>query len=227
MHLRLWSVPAHSSDPGSSACAATSLLPQPPGFLYPAPTCAACTPVRCAGTSRSAARNCATLTTGAAPTVSLVQDKETMPYRLWPIHLQSTRSVFFRPGTRANSRVFTSTTSSPCLSRISCGGIQYTPVLSIATDSTFLSFNHSAIFSNSGVVAPKCSTSRPGSYCFGAHTQCCVLPRSVPATLGRTTGRPSTSISWPDCLLVSRLICILLFAFPNTTARVGQTGILV
>jgi hypothetical protein len=111
MHLRLWSAPEHSSGPGSSACAATSLPPLPPGSLYPAPTCAACTPVL--------GRN--------------------------------------------------------------------EPV--------------------------------------GSPAQCCVLPRSIPATLGRTTGRPSTS--WSGCLVFSRLFCILLFAFPNTTALVGQTGILV
>src|ERR1019366_4863729 len=40
-------------------------------------------------------------------------------------HLQSTRSVFFRPGTLANCRVPTSTTSNPVLSNTSCGAIQY------------------------------------------------------------------------------------------------------
>jgi hypothetical protein len=48
-----------------------------------------------------------------------------------------------------------------------------------ATDSTFLCLSHSAIFSSSGVVAPKCSMSRPVSS-FGAYTRCCVLPRSIP-----------------------------------------------
>src|SRR5450755_4505854 len=60
-----------------------------------------------------------------------------------------------RPGTRDNCRVSVSSTSKPWLSSTSYGGIQYTPVLSIATHCTFHCFNHSAIFINSGVVLPK------------------------------------------------------------------------
>src|ERR1022692_2837194 len=44
-------------------------------------------------------------------------------------------------------------------------------------------------------VAPNSSTSRPGPPSLGAHTQCFLLPRSIPATLGRTTGNPSASSS--------------------------------
>ena len=113
------------------------------------------------------------------------------------IHMQSTRSVFFRPGTLANSRVFTSTTSKPYLSKTSCGAIQYTPVLSIATDSTFRSFIHSAILSNCGVVAPNSFTSLPDPSTFGAHTQWISLAKSIPATFGRSTGNPDRSSSLP------------------------------
>src|ERR1039458_7710905 len=63
-------------------------------------------------------------------------------------------------------------------------------------------------------VAPNSSTSRPGPPSFGAHAQCFLLPRSIPATLGRTTGNPSASSSLSGLLLVfSRFFAILLSAF--------------
>src|ERR1017187_2951786 len=63
-------------------------------------------------------------------------------------------------------------------------------------------------------VAPNSSSSRPCPPSFGAHAQCFLLPRSIPATLGRTTGNPSASSSLSGLLLVfSRFFDILLSAF--------------
>src|ERR1039457_2633124 len=63
-------------------------------------------------------------------------------------------------------------------------------------------------------VAPTSSSSRPCPPSFGAHAQCFLLPRSIPATLGRTTGNPSASSSLSGLLLVfSRFFDILLSAF--------------
>ncbi len=53
----------------------------------------------------------------------------------------------------------------------------------------------------------------------GAHTQCRSLPRSIPATLCRTTGSPAICFELPALTL--RLSCIFS-AFPNTTAQVGR-----
>src|SRR6266536_3337689 len=111
--------------------------------------------------------------------------------RRW-IHSQSLGSVFLlRPGTCASWRVSTSLTSKPCASNTSYGGIQYTPVLSSATDSTCRSLSHSTMRCNSGVVAPSLATSRPLPSLLGAHTQWSLLPRSIPATLRRMSGNPS------------------------------------
>src|SRR5579863_3077538 len=82
----------------------------------------------------------------------------------------------------------------------------------MATETTPRSFSHWSIFSNSGVVAPNSCTSRPWPSTVGAHTQWLWLPKSIPATLYRSTGNPSllvTSIvvsclsehespGWPD-----------------------------
>jgi hypothetical protein len=45
---------------------------------------------------------------------------------------------------------------------------------------------------NSGVVAPKLAISRPLPSKVGAHTQWRSLPRSIPATFRRITGKPSS-----------------------------------
>jgi hypothetical protein len=49
---------------------------------------------------------------------------------------------------------------------------------------------NSAIRVNSGVVAPKWAISRPAPSKVGAHTQWRSLPRSIPATFRRITGKP-------------------------------------
>src|SRR6185503_4851951 len=127
-------------------------------------------------------------------------------------------SVFLsRPGTRASCRVSTSSTAKPCASRISCGAIQYTPVLSIATDSTCRTFSHSAMRINSGVVPPKSAISRPLPSAVGAHTQWLPLPKSIPATFVRTIGKPC------NCpLVLDSLIFLHHLTFLSTPAQVGQ-----
>ena len=124
------------------------------------------------------------------------------------IHSQSVGSDFLsRPGTCASCRVSTSSTCKPCPSSTSCGAIQYTPVLSIATDSTCRAFSHSPMRISSAVVAPKRATSRPLLSSVGAHTQCCSLPRSIPATPRRMTGKPSS--------------CLLLFSEVSLSSLPG------
>src|ERR1022692_1053025 len=88
-------------------------------------------------------------------------------------------------------------------------------------------FGHTAILSNSDVVAPNSSSSRSGPPRLGAHTQCVSLPRSIPATLGRTTGSPSASTSLSGLLVVSRFLAILLSAFRTRQPRSADTRILV
>src|SRR4029077_1420082 len=61
----------------------------------------------------------------------------------------------------------------------------------MATDSTPQAWSHFVLRMSSGVVAPKSATSRLTPPATGAHTQCRSLPRSMPATLRRTTGKPS------------------------------------
>src|SRR5215472_8460916 len=61
----------------------------------------------------------------------------------------------------------------------------------MATDSTPQACSHFVIRMSSGVVAPKSATSRLMPPAAGAHTQCRSLPRSTPATLRLTTGKPS------------------------------------
>src|SRR5215467_15073007 len=61
----------------------------------------------------------------------------------------------------------------------------------MATDSTPQACSHFVIRMSSGVVAPKSATSRLMLPATGAHTQCRSLPRSMPATLRRITGKPS------------------------------------
>src|ERR1700676_4767585 len=48
--------------------------------------------------------------------------------------------------------------------------------------------------SSSAVVAPKLATSRALLSRVAAHTQCCSLPKSIPATLARMTGKPSIGL---------------------------------
>ena len=85
------------------------------------------------------------------------------------------------------------------------GDIPFSVVLSIATDSTCRAFSHSAMRINSEVVAPKLAISRPLPSRVGAHTQCCSLPRSIPATFRRMTGKP-----WSCLLLFEVSISFLL-----------------
>src|SRR5215471_17239075 len=92
----------------------------------------------------------------------------------------------------------------------------------MATDSTCRCLSHSAMRINSGVVAPKSAISRPLPSAVGAHTQCAVLPRSIPAIFRLINGRPCS------CLL---LLAELLFfrssgiCFPSErSAQVGYGG---
>jgi hypothetical protein len=84
------------------------------------------------------------------------------------IHWQSSASVL-RPGTRLSCRVSARITSIPRWSSTSNIGIQYTPVLSNATDVTPNCWSHAAISCRSGVVAPNTRISVPPSL-VGAHT---------------------------------------------------------
>ena len=125
-----------------------------------------------------------------------------------------------RPGTRASCRVSTSSTCNPCASNTSCGAIQNTPVLSIATDSARRAFSHSAMRISSAVVAPKLAISRPLPSGVGAHTQCCSLPRSIPATFRRITGNPWSCLRLPSELSIS---CFPAISLPHLSehARPG------
>src|ERR1019366_200743 len=75
-------------------------------------------------------------------------------------------------------------------------------------------------------VAPNSSSSRPCPPSFGAHAQCFLLPRSIPATLGRTTGNPSASSSLSG--LIIGFLTILrhpAIRLPNTTASRPTLGL--
>src|SRR5215831_2008094 len=133
------------------------------------------------------------------------------------IHSQSVGSDFLsRPGTRASCRVSTSSTCRPCASSTSCGAIQYTPVLSIATDSACRAFSHSAMRMSSAVVAPKLATSRALLSSVGAHTQCRSLPKSIPATLRRMTGKPSS------CFLLLLLSVVSFSSLPGIVISLSE-----
>jgi hypothetical protein len=109
------------------------------------------------------------------------------------IHWQSWKSVL-RPGTLCNCRALTRTTCRPRDSSSSYSGIQYTDVLSMATDSTFCSTNQSTSSFSCPVVVRKTRTFGGPSARTGPQTQCCVLPTSMPATIGRMTGREPGSL---------------------------------
>jgi hypothetical protein len=97
-------------------------------------------------------------------------------------------------------------------------------VLSIATDSIFRSLSHSAIRTNSGVVAPKSATSRPLPSNPGAHTQCRSLPISMPATLARTMGSPAMGLVLPGLSPLFRLFRILDLPFRTQLPRLAIRG---
>src|SRR5215510_5997829 len=73
----------------------------------------------------------------------------------------------------------------------------------MATDSMPQAWSHFVIRMSSGVVAPKSATSRLMPPATGAHTQCRSLPRSMPATLRKTTGKPSICFFFLVLLLFS------------------------
>jgi hypothetical protein len=60
--------------------------------------------------------------------------------------------------------------------------------------STCRALSHSVVRSSSGGVAPKSPISRPLPSGFGAHAPCPLLPRSIPATVRRTTGQPRSGL---------------------------------
>jgi hypothetical protein len=70
----------------------------------------------------------------------------------------------------------------------SYSGIQYTDVLSMATDCTSCSTNQSTSASSCPVVERKTRTLGCPSSRAGPQTQCSSLPMSTPATIGRMTG---------------------------------------
>lgn len=144
-------------------------------------------------------------------------------------HSQSLGSDFLsRPGTCARCRVSASSTAKPCPSSNSCGAIQYTPVLSIATDSTFRSLSQAARRSNSAVVPPKGATSRPVPSSAGAHAQCCSLPKSIPATLARSAGSPATLSRFDRGVGSPFFLLVFIHSQPFRTRvpRLANTGVL-
>jgi hypothetical protein len=81
----------------------------------------------------------------------------------------------------------------------------------MAIDSTFRSFSHAAILSNSPVVHPNSVISRSLPSTVGAHTQCDLLPKSHPARFRPITGKPSITFSFLLVLAFLIFICAMSF----------------
>lgn len=133
------------------------------------------------------------------------------------IHSQSVGSLFLSlPGTRASCRVSTSRISKPSASRISCGAIQRTPVLSIATDSTWRSFSHWAIRISSEVVSPISNLSRRSLYRGGAHPVT-LTPQINSCHLRTNLGQSAQQLS----LFITNLSFAVLLHFASERHRPG------